>query len=234
MKEMLRQYCSIIGYFLVGLAFGFAFFYLILNINHYQELRRGAYIDVKADQSIIAFEATLDRITENIQAFSSTNYQGSMNYASATLLNQKFKNCVNLLRNEDYREIKNKTYLDIKDVYRLQQSYESKVLNECVISYFYALSDATDGSFQNDAYILENKRVLQDYMDVLLKQTSYLKKDLYDNSSYYFTTDTFSLAVKNNVKDGFYEAITAYQNVAKFIEDMSIWYKTRVLSEEEL
>ena len=62
-------------------------------------------------------------------------------------------------------------------------------------------------------------------MDDLLQDTSYLKKDLYANSNYFFTTDMVALSVKNDVKDGFYEVMASYIKAAKFLDNISDWYQ---------
>ncbi len=223
MMGMFRQYFVIIGNAFIGVVFGFAFFYLFLNIYHYQDIRRGSYIAVNEDNSMIVLDKTLERIQANIDQFQKDNYQGTMDYSKALLLNLKLQNCVNAFQNDTIQDLRKKTYIDIKDVYAFQESYENDILNDCIVTYLYALSDDPDQSF-DDPYIIENKELLRGYMDTLLHETSYLKKDLYDNSSYYFTTDNFSLTVKNNVKDGFYEVLSAYNNASKFLEIISEWY----------
>ena len=76
--------------------------------------------------------------------------------------------------------------------------------------------------------IVENRDMLKNYIDLVFKETSYLKNELENTSNYYFTTDNYSFIVNNKVRDGFYETIRAYQNAAEFLEDFSNWYRLSV------
>ena len=65
-------------------------------------------------------------------------------------------------------------------------------------------------------------------VDALKNNTAYLKKDLLNNSSYYFNTSTASSGVKDNVRDGFYETLGAYKDASLYVEYLSNWFKNEV------
>ena len=70
--------------------------------------------------------------------------------------------------------------------------------------------------------------MIQLYINSLLDETSYLKKDLINNSSYFFNTSIASSSIKDNTRDGFYEVMGAYNKAASFVEYISHWYKDEV------
>ena len=66
--------------------------------------------------------------------------------------------------------------------------------------------------------------MLQYYMDDILEDVSYLKKDLVSNSSYFYNTDITNSMIKNNVRDGFYEVLSSYQRTLNFVELIYDWF----------
>lgn len=226
MKKIFKQYIQIIGYSLTGIAFGFAFFYFFLNMYHYQELRREAYIDFTTNAAVIQLRDTLQKVEENVNVFNSSAYQGRLDLETAGFWNVKLQVCVHSFQNETLQNILKKKSINIKDVYDLRESFENQVLNTCVVKQLYSLT--SDQRFSENAFIQQNKELLKNYMDDLLQDTSYLKKDLASNSNYYFVTDMAALSGKNNVEDGFYEVMSSYIKSARFLESITNWYKSEV------
>jgi len=222
MKEIFRQYVQIIGYSLIGIAFGFSFFYLFLNLYHYQEIRREVGFDFQNDASVIELKQTIDHVKENLQAYQNINYQGTLDYAEAGLWQTKLNVCVQSFENETLQKILLKNKINIQDVYEFRDSFDKSILNSCVVKQLYSLVGENP---VNSEFIRNNKLLFKNYMDDLLQDTSYLKKDLNANSNYYFVTDMTALSVKNDVQDGFYEVMSAYNKSAKFLEAVSEWYK---------
>ena len=210
----------------MGVAFGFAFFYLFLNIYHYREIRREAYIDFEQDASVLEFDSILERVQANVESLPTSDvYQGSLEYNDAALWQDNFRTCIKIFKNSTFQEIRTKQSLDILDIYKFRESFEQEVLNECIVKQLYNLVAQNP---LNNSYLQQNKELLQAYMDDLLQDTSYLKKDLTANGNYYFTTDASNLIIKNDVKDGFYEVMSAYNRAARFLELMSNWYRDTV------
>ena len=226
MIRIFRQYMKILGNAFIGLAFGFSFFYLFLNIYHYREIRREVYVNFNTDSSIQQLDTILKNANDNIQKFNlSQEYHGRLEYGKAALWKTRLDVCVNSFHNKTFQELRNKNVLTIKDVYKFRESFENDVLNGCIVTHLYTL---TNEFGDQDAFVNENKVLLQNYMDDLLQDTSYLKKDMNNNNSYYFTTDVTSLLGKNNTRDGFYEVVSSYIRSAKFLESISLWYANGV------
>jgi len=225
MKKILSEYCYVIANVFMGIAFGFAFFYLFLNFFHYQELRREVRYDGKNDTMIISLNKKLDQVLENVNTFSLNHYRGTLDYTTAYNLNHQLKKCVNLIKSDTFNEITSKEYLNIKDVYFLRENFEDKVLNECMAAYIYPFIVDENNK---DSYIRQNRDVLTNYINLIFSETSYLENELENTSNYYFTTDNYSLMVNNKIRDGYYETILGYLNAAEFLEDISEWYRSRV------
>ena len=70
--------------------------------------------------------------------------------------------------------------------------------------------------------------MISKHINLLLSNTTYLKKDILNNSSYFYNTNIASNSVKNNTRDGFYEVMDAYNAASDFILYISEWFRTEV------
>lgn len=217
MKNMLQQYLKVMGTTLVGLAFGFSFFYLFLNFYHYQEIRRTVYFNPVSDSTYLKINKTLDRVSNKISSLNIYDSNSTMSISERNQLKNKLKSCVSMIDTEKLNSLKEKNQIDIKDVYELYDSYEKNVLNNCIITNL--SSFVTPGKIEN-----QTKEILQSYQTVLIQDTSYLKKDLFNNGTYHFSTDSTTVAIKNRARDGFYEVLSAYNRAADFLEIVTDYY----------
>jgi len=225
MLRNFRQYFVVLGNALIGIAFGYTCFFLLLNIYHYQEIRREAYIDFENDVVVKEIDESLKKIDANIAKFNSNRYNGTLSYGDASKMERKLKTCVSAFRNETFTEIRSKNRINIVDVYNFNESFSSDVLNDCIVFQLYELASSDS---INDSFIAGNKKMLKYYMDDLLQDTSYLKRDLESKSGYYYSTDIVSSMVKNDTRDGFYEVLSSYRRSLKFVELISDWFASRV------
>ena len=225
MLKSFKQYFGILGHALIGIAFGYCCFYLLLNVYHYQEIRRSAYIDFENDVAIKEIDSILNNIDDSINKLSPNHYKGSLPYNTAFNIGKRLQVCTNSFRNKTFKELRDKKEIDIIDVYNFRESFSSNVLNECIV---YQLYDFTLEGAINDEYMIKNRKLLRSYMDDLLQDTSYLEKDLESNSGYFYNTDMGYAMVKNNVRDGFYEVLSSYKRALKFVELISEWYESRI------
>lgn len=218
MVKSLKQYFEFLGYALVGIAFGYCCFYLILNIYHYQELRRDVYINFESDASIMEIDNTLSKIEE----FINESRESTASSEISTVTN-KLEVCVNSFRNETFTNIRSKNRIDIIDVYNFSESFSNDVLNDCIVYQMYDLTYDDNSSISISS---ENKKLLRLYINDILQDTSYLKKDLDSNSSYFYNTDISNSMIKSEVRDGFYEVLSAYKRALKLVEYISDYYQS--------
>ena len=225
--EFLRQYLKIINYALIGLVFSFASFYLLSNAYHYLEIRKDyTIIDFNTQPLVEKLEEKLNRVNKNIEAFAGNNYHGPISINQMQVIYYNLKSCVDNFHNDTFQSIINKNKVTIIDVYQLRESYENNILSGCIVNNLYWLTTISN-NFPSP-YLLDNKDMIQLHISSLIDETVYLKKDLLNNSSYYFNTSIASSSIKDNTKDGFFEVMSAYNKAANFVEFISNWFRNEV------
>lgn len=225
--EFFKQYLKIINYTLIGLVFAFTSFYLLANGYHYLELRKDYHVEFNSQPLVTSFENKIKTVNDNISKFNANTYQGSIPVNKMQVFYHNLKTCSDKFSNETIQNMKDKDKITIIDVYKLRESYENDILNGCIVNNLYWLTTINSDTF-NSRYLLDNKDMIQLYINSLLDETSYLKKDLINNSSYFFNTSIASSSIKDNTRDGFYEVMGAYNKAASFVEYVSHWYKDEV------
>lgn len=225
--DFLKQYLKIINYALIGLVFAFASFYLLSNAYHYLEIRKDFITDFNNQPLVLDFEEKMQNVSKNISSFSTSNYKGNVNINQMQVIYYNLKACTESFKNETIKSMKEKNKITIIDVYQLRESYENDILSSCIVNNLYWTTTIDAATF-NSSYLINNKDMVQLYVNSLLDETSYLKKDLLNNSSYFFNTSIASSSIKDNTKDGFYEVMGAYSNAASFVEFVSEWFKNEV------
>lgn len=225
--EFFKQYLKIINYALIGLVFSFASFYLLANAYHYLEIRKDFVTDFESQTLSLKLDEKMQHTKQNIDFFSSSTYQGSLPINQMQGVYYNLNSCINYFQNQTMKSMYNKNRITIIDVYQLRESYENDILSDCILNNLYWLTTITPNTF-NSPYLLENKEMIQLYINSLLDETTYLKKDLINNSSYYYNTSIASVSIKDNTKDGFYEVMESYNKAASLVEFISKWFKNEV------
>jgi len=226
--EFIKQYIKIINYALIGLVFAFAGFYLLSNAYHYLEIRRDFITDFNTQPLVIDVEEKMKNVSENISSFNANNYKGTVGINQMQVIYYNLKACSESFNNETIKSMKEKDRITIIDVYQLRESYENDILSSCIVNNLYWTTTIDPATF-NSKYLLDNKKMMQLYVNSLLDETSYLKKDLLNNSSYFFNTSIASSSIKDNTKDGFYEVMGSYGKAADYVEFISEWFKNEAV-----
>ena len=218
--EFIKQYLKILSNVCTGLVFAFASFYLLANLYHFFELKKDFYTDFNSELIVTDIDETMRKVNDNISV---TNTSQTIPVNDMNLIKQNLANCITSFHNPTIEELRNKNKITIVDVYKLRESYENDILNKCVVNNLYWLL-TPDPSYGE--YLTNNTEITKLYMDTLLtSSTAYLKKDLLNNSSYYYNTSIASISILDNTRDGFYEVMDAYNRVAKLVLYVSDWYK---------
>lgn len=223
MDVFIRQYCKIIAYSLMGLVFAFSSFFLIINLYHQAEISRIYPVDFENDAAMKKFNSSVSAIDENLKDFNANRYKGDLTAFQIMTAHAKLKECSEKLNSDVMKDFQTKKQLSIIDVYYLRESFENDVLGSCVVSDLGWFAKASTNQVKSD-YLLQNERLLSLYLDGFKSETSYLKKDLLNNSSFYFNTALVATTLRNNVKDGYYELMSSYNKVASVAEDLSKWF----------
>ena len=220
----LKQYLKLISFSLMTLVFMFSSFYLFANLYHYFEIRKDFYTNFDTQSLVLNLDEKLGKIQENISSYDANTYAGSVPTNQMTLVSQNLNQCVTYFKNDYLNSMRGKNKISIVDVYNLRETYENEILNGCIINNLYW---TTNPNFSSD-FLNNNKDLSKMYIDSLLSRTSYLKKDLINNSSYYYNTSVSSTSVKDNTRDGFYEVMEAYNEAADYLLYVSNWFRTEV------
>lgn len=220
----IKDYLKVISYMLIGIVFSVSSFYLFINIFHSLEINREYTVDVGDTALVKNYQERLVTIENNVQNFNYRTYTGAVDSTKMLMIQQNLKQCAIILNDTYLNEILDKQSIDIVDVYKLRDSYENRILSDCIINNLYWTLDL-DSNNVNSTSLKNNQELLNLYINRLKNATSYLKKDLLNNSSYYFNTSTASSGVKDNVRDGFYETLDAYKNASLYVEYLSQWFK---------
>ena len=225
--EFVKQYVKIITYSLIGLAFAFASFYLLSNAYHYLEIRKDFVVDFNTQPLVSNINEKIAKVNQNVAAFNINTYSGNISSTRMSNISSGLKACINSFQNDTYKSMYGKKQISIIDVYNLRESYENDILGDCIVNNLYWTTTVENTNF-NSTYLQTNSDMIKLYVDSLLSETSYLKNDLLNNSSYFYNTSIASASVKNNTKDGFYEVLNAYDRAASFVEFVSNWFYNEV------
>ena len=223
--EFFKQYLKIINYAMMGLVFSFASFYLLSNAYHYLEIRKDLILDFNSQPLVKNLDQKVEKINENLSSFSIDNYHGDISVNQVQLIYFNLKSCVESFQNETIQSMRDKNKITIIDVYNLRESYENTILSSCIVNNLYWLTTINPDTFPSP-YLLNNQDMIQLYINTLLDETTYLKKDLLNNSSYFYNTSIASSSVKDNTRDGFYEVMGAYNKAISFVEFISDWFNS--------
>ena len=224
--DFFKQYIKLISYALMGLVFMFASFYLFANCYHYLELRKDYVVNFNEQTQVINMDDTLRKVSQNISSFNANSYNGNMAVNDMQIKKQQLEQCVQLFNNDTVQEMRTKDRITIVDVYNLRESYEDIVLNKCIVGNLFWTTNVDENS--KSTYLKNNKALSKLYVDELISDTSYLKKDLINNSSYFYNTSVASNSVKDNTRDGFWEVMDAYNKAANYVLYVSEWFRMEV------
>ena len=222
--DFIKQYLRVLSYMCTGIVFAFAAFYILANAFHYLELRKD-YVTRYDELDIVSdINKNLDQAKKNINTYNPSTYTGTIPTVKMNLIKENINQCINTINNEKVKSMLPKTRITIIDVYELREAYENEFSGKCIVKNLQWLMQDNISEY-NSPYLVKNQQLHKLYMGSLMSATSYLKKDLQNNSSYFYNTAIASQSVKDNTKDGFDEVMSAYNKASEFILYFSNWFK---------
>lgn len=228
MKKFLLEYAKIIAYTLMGLIFAYASFYFLINLYHQKELQNTINVEVAKQSQYIGINEKISQVKQNIQQFQSNRYKGPIEVHQLLAIQGRMELCVRQFQNDTFVNLGKKTVLNVQDVNEFQLSYQNEILNNCVVEQLYDLSIRGEGA----KYPIPSLQAIAPFvrLDInnLLSSTNYLKTDLLNNSSYYFTTQHTSNTVQNKTSEGYGEVMGAYDRAADLLLNLSEWFLEEV------
>lgn len=225
MRKLFVEYFNIIGYALTGIIFGFSFFLLFINFYHYKDVN-STYIKQDSDfKNNQVLKNKLESIKININSFDPNKYQGVEDVYSLASVKSRLNMCVSKIDTEEFDNLLNKTEIDIKDVYDMQQFYQIVISNECLVKQLYEVATVDETSNIKISSLNQLTPFLEDNIEELIKSTDYLQKVIKNNSSYSFTSTSSKVDLYDQTKDSYYALLNQYLAAIDYIYDISVWYK---------
>lgn len=223
MKKIILEYLNMIGYTILGITFGLCFFLIFINFYHYKEVN-SSYIKQESDfQAEKELKDKLSLVAENAKIDVNT-YRGAEDVYSISSISSRLTSCVERINSEDFDKIINDKEISMKDLYTMQQFYQTSISNECLIKQIYELSEPTNTRIQISSLPLI-RPFMENHTNILMKNTDYIQKILKSNSSYSFTSNSSKNDIYDEVKDSYYELLNNYKMAVDYIYDISVWFK---------
>ena len=223
MKNILFEYSSILANTITGIIFGCAFFLLFINVYHYKEVNE-VFVNEENKSIIENYNNKFNNIRSNINTFDINNYNGSRDKLSLLTIQNRLNVCLNILDSDEFKKKFEDKEITMSDLYNMQQFYQTKISNECLVKNLYELGiDNSNIKIDNNSglFIKSNIENLKD-------STEYIKKVIKGNSSYYLNSEISKNNIYDKLSDSYYELLEKYNNSIDFIENVSIWYKNMV------
>jgi len=223
MKKIFLEYLNMIGYTILGITFGLCFFLIFINFYHYKEVN-SSYIKQESDfQAEKEIKDKLSLVTENAKIDVNT-YRGAEDVYSVSSISSRLASCVERINSKNFDKILEKKEITMKDLYTMQQFYQTNISNECLIKQLYELSEPTNTRIHISTLPLI-RPFMENHTNTLMKNTDYIQKVLKGNSSYSFTSTSSKNDIYDEVKDTYYEILNNYKMAVDYIYDISVWFK---------
>lgn len=223
MRKIIQEYFNIMGYTIIGITFGLCFFLLFLNFYHYKDVN-SKYIKQDSDFELEnQMKNTLLSILDNSE-LDINNYKGQEDSYSMLSVSSRLSTCVKVIDSEGFHKIIQKKEITMKDLYEMQQYYQTNISNDCLIKQIYELSTDTNNRINISSLSLI-KPFIEDNTSFLIKTTDYIQKVLKNNSSYSFSSTSSKNDIYDSVKDSYYELLNDYRMAIDYIYDISVWFK---------
>ena len=210
MKKFIKEYLKIIATTLTGLVFIIASFYLMMNYNHSEEIKKTIYISGN-DVEYQEIQKLLNKIEINLNSFKNTSNKDHL------LMYNSLVNCYNIMQDTDtlYR-IKPGSEYTATDIYNLGTNFQSKIISSC---------------YNKNLEYLQSDNVPKEYKSVSPFITSYVNSinenvsdslaEIQNNSSYFYTTSITSDTIRNYIVSDYNTIVNAYMDFAKIILNLS-------------
>ncbi len=227
MKNILLEYIKIIGYTVVGLVFAYSAFYFILNFHHAKELSRTVSINVKENDMYNKIANNIAEVKGNIAGFNSGKYHGNVPLGFLLTMSGKLEICTRQFENETFMQLQDRTEFGAQDIYQFATSFQSSILNGCLIQQFYDLSSST-GNEIPDASVRSFAPFLKTNIESMIDSSSYIISSYHYNNIYYFTTDLTNNTLYNRSSQAFYKTLSLYDKSSDLLLELSNWFKNEV------
>ncbi|MBQ8891427.1 MAG: hypothetical protein IJ068_01010 [Bacilli bacterium] len=212
MKKFIKDYIKIISTTLIGLVFVLASFYLMINYNHSEEIKKQVYISYN-DSRYQEGQEILRKINDNLVKF-----QNNSNKSNAkVLMYNSILNCYNVLQSEGtFFTLKPEKSYSSYEIYELGENFQSKLINSCyVLNLSYLKTEDLPNEFKDVAPFVTS------YVDSINANVQDSLAEIENNSSYFYTTNITSATIRNYLNSDYSTIANAYIDFANIILNLS-------------
>ena len=225
MIKLLKEYLKVIGYTFTGLVFGATFFLLFINFYHYKDISTKL---VKADSSIQKLQTVNEKLTEikgTVSSFNPNLYNGPKERVMLMTINSRMQLCVKAFENEDLNKMLNKKEMTITDVYRLQNLYQSQIVNGCIVTQLYELGLTGENAKFHDEDLAKIAPFIKLNADSIREDNDYVSKVLLNNGSFFFSSENSKTNIYEMTRDSYAEVSSSYYKSIDLLLEISRWFK---------
>lgn len=206
-----------VSYLIITFIMGLSFFLLFINIYHCNEVNYVYEKDVEEFFVSNVLKEEISAISLKLTTVNLENYTDNSNYSLLVDTNDRINKCVSILNSENLYNSLDKEKMNILDIYEFQENYENNIVDECLVKQLYGIVDLGDESDIMNNFIKNN-------IDIILTDVSYVKNNLLNNSSYYFSTNASKNNVFNLYKESYYQIVSSYRKTVNFVDMVTEWY----------
>jgi len=194
MKNFIKDYLKLIAYATTGLVFVFASFYLMMNYNHNEELKKQIYIG-SSEVNYLNHQEILSNLNKNL-----TNFNSKKNTnASFRRMANSLRDCYNVLQSKDsFANIETNKEYTAYEIYKLGSNFQTTVLNMCwnnSLSYLKNQDNTESNTIPQE--FKEVAPFIESYVSSINNNISDSLKEIENNSSYFYTTNITSATSRN-------------------------------------
>lgn len=208
---------NVVSYIMITIVLGFAFFLFFINLYHMNEVNT-KYI--KSDEELVVskdIKKEISIIENKLDNVDLTLYTDKENYELLSDTFTRLNSCVSILNDKKLYDSMDRKEMSMLDIYKFQEDYENIVVNECLVKQLYGISNFSGKEDVMNKFIKNN-------VDTILTDVSYVKNNLLNNSSYYFTTNSAKVNVFDLNKESYYQIISSYRKSVNFVDMITDWY----------
>ena len=207
MKKFIKNYLNLIAMSITGMVFVFASFYILMNYNHNEELKKNIYIGDN-EVNYTAHKEKLNNLNDNLNKIKNKK---NVNSKYREIVNG-LSECYTVLQSkESFAGIQTNKEYNSYEIHQLGTNFQNNVLNLCWNVGLGTLSnDTKENSLPTT---LKNiKPIIEDYISSIEYNLSDSLDEIKNNSSYFYTTSIASATVRNYLGSD-------YQSIAKSYND---------------
>lgn len=217
MKDFIKEYVHIFAILVIGLMFGLGFYYILLNSYHSSSISDKAYV-LENDVYYTDFKENLTQIKKNVDSYNyyAVNFKYDLSEMQKIYSNIKY--CYSVMSaDESIIALKNGNSVSYANVYDYNTYFINNMLDKCYTS---NLSWITSDSMANSKVkdIVKNHKLT---IDILANNSLYLKNELRNNSSYYYSTSVSNTMIRNNLNSSYRLVLSNYDYFSEIILELS-------------